>query len=284
MHPRCICHSDLHFDNILVSKSQSVYTTYTEKKVTETEFTQNKDYHRDIADIKVIIIDFGKGIIVKNRFETYKDYFDVETLLKKLWFGEEVGNSVGWNSATQEFEWLLSEKEKVNLDLVGDMDKVRIMQTLLSSFMKIKKGMQHLYENNCESQEFRDYRILLRKQEKGRRQQEKEDKKFAANMAENQAMGKDVEQIGAQGDTTKHMIEVGVKGYNKEVGPMVLTPGDRITKRVDESNLSGYDLKQRITGQPYDLKEVDNAQQYSFKHVGEIINKYQTDMAKLKKR
>jgi len=64
-----------------------------------------------------------------------------------------------------------------------------------------------------------------------------------------------------------------VSGYNKEVGPEVLLPGDSLADKVDESTLDGYDLK-----------DVENAQKYSFKHVGEIINKYQSDMAKLKKR
>jgi len=54
---------------------------------------------------------------------------------------------------------------------------------------------------------------------------------------------------------------------------MVLGPRERILVRVDESTLDGYDLK-----------DVENTQQFSFKHVGDIINKYQTDMANLKRR
>lgn len=208
----------------------------------------------------MIIIDFGKGIIVKNRFETYKDYFDVENLLKKLWYGEELGNNIVWNPDTQEFEWLLSgtERDRVDPDLVGDEEKVKIMQTLLSSFMKIKKGMQHLYEKNCESQEFRDYRDLLKKQQK-------EKKKSVAKNQMNTA-----QVVGGQGDNSTTKM---TGGYNKEAGPNVLGPRERILVRVDESTLDGYDLK-----------DVENTQQFSFEHVGDIINKYQTDMANLKRR
>ena len=195
MHPRSICHSDLHVDNILLSKSADIY----KPNITD----------REIAEIKVVIIDFGKGIIVKNRFETYKDYFDADNLLKKLWYGEDFnGNENCWNEENKEYLWLLPDNDKENQNVenqkVNNFEKLELMQTLLSEFTKIKKGLQKLYEENCESSEFRKWR--------------KERRRIASGAGTASVKG----------------------GYSRMAGPRVLLDGEQLSDRVDEKGLMGY--------------------------------------------
>ena len=71
----------------MVSEVSSVYNTLHDRPFPKKDIPN--EMLENIKNIKVIIKDFRRGIIVKNRFETYKDYFDAENLLKKLWYGEE---------------------------------------------------------------------------------------------------------------------------------------------------------------------------------------------------
>lgn len=148
MHPRFICHSDLHGENIRISDDTTIYKN---DKITQQE----------IDEIKVVIIDFGCGIIVKNRFETYKDYHDVYSLLKKLWYGDEMSkeamNMPSWNDDKQEFLWLFKGDKLPDLD-PNLKEKVKLMQKLLSEFTKIERGMRILYGQNCQSRQFREMR------------------------------------------------------------------------------------------------------------------------------
>ena len=219
MYSRFICHSDLHVENILVSTGEGIYNSFRGVSVF-------KDIvpHEEINEIKVTVIDFGTGIIVKNRFETYKDYFDVENALRKLWYGDSMFFKENcWNNETKEYECLLTDVDLATTNLkqmIGDeekVEKVKILQTLLSNFIKIKNGMQRLYENNCQSPEFREFR-----------------------------------------KRRKHNKEPGPMGYNEQMGPRVLMNGDQISKRVVESKLDGYSLKGVDNSEQYSFLQVSD--------------------------
>lgn len=240
VHPRYVCHSDLHIDSVQVSVGENVYITLSDIPFPEKDI--NFEY---IEKIKVVVNNFGHGIIVKNRFETYKDYFDLENLLKYLWYGDLWDRpSIPWNDSVKEFEWLISQKEGMDYenclldtqDNIGSVEKVRILQTLLSDFTKIKNGMQRLYEKNCQSQQFRAVRGEI-SQKKSRRMSDDE------------------------------------RVYYQDPGPCCLKIGEQLKSMVAEHKLAGYELR-----------GVLNSDQLSFMHVGDIVEVYRTAIEDLQKR